>query len=295
MPVALEVDGDELFWIDASKAMGGSDHVRRTGKQGGGPVIDVHTHIPDTGAFAIDGERIYWATGAGEPGVGGLQSMPRSGGEIADLVKGLRVFEIGLAGDRIYLATPDRGGQILVLPRSGGDASILAEGLGSGLANAPFFAFAGGYLFFTRATFEVECDGRVSLVPLSGGPVKTVAEQICRLGGIEADDRGVYWTDWKRQGNRGRVLGLLPPFTGTPAVLAVTEGRPFKLALDDSHLYCTTSSPELPGSILKIPRSGGSHRVQATGQLFPAAIAVDATHVYWTTLRDGTIKRTAKN
>jgi len=294
MPAELEVDGGEVFWIATSKGAMGPAAIRRTSKQGGGPVVDVQTRVLDVGILEVDRQRLYWARGAAVPGEGGLQSMARTGGEPVDLVDELRVFQIGLAGDDIYLATPDRGGQILVLPRSGGPPSILAEGLGSGLGNTPFFAFSGGNLFFTRSTFDVECDGRVSFVPLSGGPVTTVAERICLVGDIEADDRGVYWGDWERAASRGRVLGLAPPFAGPPAVLATTDTRPLMLALDDSHVYCATASAERPGSILEIPRSGGPQRVLAAGQLFPSSIAVDATHVYWTTLRDGAVKRIAR-
>jgi hypothetical protein len=294
LPGDLEVDGDDLYWVNATNAGLDPGVVRSVGKRGGSPT-DVERGIQDVGEIELDAERIYWSAGAAVAGVGGIRSRPKAGGPIIDVVRDMRVFQLDLLGDDIVFASPDRGGRILRVPKAGGPITTLAEALGSGLDNTPLLAIAGGYIFFTQATLKVACDGRVRAVPQGGGPVTTIADGVCHLIGLEADERAVYWTEFDEGKRRGRLLARSAPFTGAATVLAEFPDQPLFLALDDDNVYCTSGRGKDPkGRIHRIPKAGGPARVLATDQLLPSSLALDATHVYWTTALDGEVKRIAR-
>lgn len=84
------------------------------------------------------------------------------------------------------------------------------------------------------------------------------------------------------------------------------------MILDETHVYVAafelpedlTAFP--PANIRSVPKAGGTSTVLATNVLFPYQLAVDATHVYWTSVgtfdfieeeieSDGKVERVAKN
>ena len=48
------------------------------------------------------------------------------------------------------------------------------------------------------------------------------------------------------------------------------------------------------GTVNRAPKAGGEVVVLANGQNQPYDVTVDATHVYWTTLAGGTVMRVPK-
>lgn len=61
--------------------------------------------------------------------------------------------------------------------------------------------------------------------------------------------------------------------------LASGQGEPNGIAVDATTVYWTST---VDGTVMKIPKSGGTPMMVALGQISPIAIAVDATNVYWT-------------
>jgi hypothetical protein len=293
-PADVEVDANDAYWINAVNFGLDPGLIRRTGKAGGGPVVDVEVGIQDIGAIRLDAERVYWAAGAAEEGVGGLWSRTKAGGPVVDLLADTRVFNFVLDGGSVVLASPDAGGRIAALPKSGGPVTVLADDLGPGLDNIPVVAVAGGRVFFSQSTFGTDCDGRVRFVPRSGGAAVTVADELCGLKGIEADNRSVFWTEFDSTAGVGRVVRLDAPFTGAPVVLATMLEPPLFLALDSSTVYFSAGGPEDVGKIRAVQKRGGGRRLLATDQTFPASIAIDKAHVYWTTILEGEVKRVPK-
>lgn len=95
---------------------------------------------------------------------------------------------------------------------------------------------------------------------------------------IAVDATDVYWTDAS-----GTVMRV-PISGGSPATLASGLGDvPYAIALDESSVYWTITGDAMPnaGSVMMLPKRGGTPITLASGINVPAAIAVDATGVYW--------------
>jgi hypothetical protein len=75
---------------------------------------------------------------------------------------------------------------------------------------------------------------------------------------------------------------MTAPLAGGPATaLCTAAGAPvYAVAVDDANVYFTSYAV-----VYEVPHAGGNPTVLASNQGAPNALAVDATHVYWT---DGT-------
>jgi hypothetical protein len=70
------------------------------------------------------------------------------------------------------------------------------------------------------------------------------------------------------------------PTTGSTAIpLAIGQGTPFDLTVDEGWVYWTAFDD---GTVVRIPKSGGTPTALAVAEQGPAGIAVDDTKVYWT-------------
>jgi hypothetical protein len=294
-PVAVQVDSRNAYWVNSRVFEGEPGDIRSAPKVGGGPVRDFEEKILDIGFIALDEKRVYWTQGGADPGIGGIRSKSKLGGEPVDLVTNRRVFAMALADTQIYFASPDNGGQILRVADSGGVVSVLASNVEPGLDNTPLVAIGGDKVFFTQSEFEVDCQGLVRYVPRNGGTVKNVAKEICGLLGLAADATAVYWAEFDSEAGVGRIMKQNAPFTGTPIVLDQLTIRPTFLAVDGGALYYAAGGPGDSGIIVRIPKAGiGLRRVLAVDQQLPVSPTVDGTHVYWATLLDGEVKRAPK-
>jgi hypothetical protein len=294
-PVAVQVDNRTAYWVNSRVFEGEPGDIRSAPKVGGGPVRDFEEKILDIGFILLDDKRVYWTQGGATPGVGGIRSKAKIGGDAVDLVANRRVFAMALADTQIYFASPDNGGQILRVAASGGTLTVLASNVAPGLDNTPLVAIGGDKVFFTQSEFEVDCVGLVRYVPRNGGTVKNVAKEVCGLLGLAADETAVYWTEFDSEAGIGRVMKMNAPFTGTAIVLGQLAIQPTFLALDGGSLYYSAGGPFDAGIIVRIPKAGiGLRRTLAVEQQFPVTPTVDGTHVYWATLLDGEVKRVPK-
>jgi hypothetical protein len=294
-PLAVQVDSRNAYWVNSRVFEGEPGDIRSAPKVGGGPVRDFETKVLDIGFIALDDKRVYWTQGGADPGVGGIRSKAKIGGEAVDLVANRRVFAMALADTQIYFASPDNGGQILRVADSGGVLTVLASNVEPGLDNTPLVAIGGDKVFFTQSEFDVDCQGLVRYVPRTGGTVKNIAKEICGLLGLAADATAVYWTEFDSEAGVGRVMKSNAPFTGTPIVLDQLTIRPTFLAVDGGSLYYAAGGPGDSGVIVRIPKAGvGLRRTLAVEQQLPVSPTVDGTHVYWATLLDGEVKRAPK-
>lgn len=290
-PIDVVADGGTAYWINANAFGELPGDIVSAPSAGGGAVAVLEPALTDVGHLAIDDARLYWMQGATTPGVGGIRSKPRAGGAAADVVTGQRVFAMALSEHSIYFASPDQGGRLQRVAKSGGAITTLASNLGDGLDNVPVIALSNDKVFFTQSTFGVACDGQVRSVSKWGGPVTTLASNVCNLLGLAADDAAVYWSEWDNTTHVGRIMRLTAPYTGAPTALDTLTIKPGLLALDRGSLYYTAGSFADAGIVAKVPSCGGPREVLAVDQLVPLAPSVDRRHVYWTTLLDGEVKR----
>lgn len=291
-PVSVAVSADQVYWISAPNFATEPGSILATPKAGGAVTV-VESDIPDIGFLRLDHDRLYWPMGAEQPGVGGIQTRRQRPGPVTDLVDGLRVFHIALSGAHIYLATPDDGGKIQRIAKTGGALTTLAGDVGPGLDNIPFLAITEDRVVFSQSTFEDECDGRVRYVAKTGGPIVTLESEICNLLEIEADDHWAYWTEYDSEINIGRLMRIKLDGTSGPAVMDTIAAQAMFLARDAVSIYYTAWDGS-NGVIRRVPKHPGTITTLASEQLLPFSIAVDPTHLYWTTILDGEVKRVAK-
>lgn len=290
-PVDVFADNGTAYWLNAN-AFGElpADIMSAPAAGGGAPTV-LESGITDVGHLEHDDTRLYWTQGATTPGVGGIRSKPKAGGPAVDVVAGQRVFAMALSEHSIYFASPDEGGRIQRVAKTGGATTVLASNLGVGLDNVPAMALSNDKVFFTQSTFGVACDGQVRAMPRWGGPVTTLASNVCSLIGLAADDTAVYWSEWDNTTRVGRIMRLTAPYTGTPTALDTLATQPNLLTLDRGSVYYAAGTYADPGIVAKVPSCGGPRTVLAVDQLLPVAPSVDRHYVYWTSLLDGEVKR----
>jgi hypothetical protein len=293
-PLSVVVDAHTAYWVDAIGFGEEPGNIMSAPKAGGGPVQLFEEQIPDLGFLMVDATRIYWGMGATVPGVGGIQAKAKWGGATVDIVTGLRVFATALSDRDIFFASPDDGGKILRVKKTGGPITTLASNVGPGLANVPMIALANHNVFFSQSSFGVECDGMVRFVPRTGGQITDVATEICHLIGLAADPTAVYWSEFDSATQTGRIMKMNAPYTGTPTVLDAVAIQPNLIAIDDAWVYYAATDEEGGGLIARVAKNGEQRQLLAEGQQLPLSVAVDRRHVYWTTVLDGEVKRVAK-
>jgi hypothetical protein len=139
-------------------------------------------------------------------------------------------------------------------------------------------------------------DGGVRRRPRSGGPVEQIATG--QAAGLAVDDTDVYWTNFGRIQRRSKAGGPVEDF------LPGREAR--NIRVDATHVYWDSVDEsvldpsglgEWPGTDAQVSRrakSGGTVERLATGQPLIANMAVDETHVYWST-ENGEVRRRAKH
>jgi hypothetical protein len=108
---------------------------------------------------------------------------------------------------------------------------------------------------------------------------------------IVVDAASVYWIeDSSSNSQQPGAIMKMPIGGGSPEVLvapsidqAIPTGRlgPI-LALDTTNVYWVAGGGSIYGSVMMVPLGGGTP-VTLSGGLLPTAIAVDGSHVYWTT------------
>jgi hypothetical protein len=102
-------------------------------------------------------------------------------------------------------------------------------------------------------------------------------------GALVTDGSYLYWAEGDSSIQRCPVAGC----TGAPEVVAVLDGEPTQLTVDDSSVYATameTHSSSVVGSVFAVDKSGGAMpRLIADNQPSPSSLAVAGGRVYWLT------------
>jgi hypothetical protein len=226
------------------------------------------------GRIAVAGDTVAWSAGiavhatplpCGKP----LRSLYERGSSAE------RTDGIALTPGQVVW-TDSFQGAVWTAPLAGGPARQLVGGLST--LGPMQVALAGDRLWWTTH------DVGLQTMALAGGDLTTIAPGppgSMEVDGIAVDNRYVYWEDLgQRTVNRmalggGEVLVLADSATGLTGALAADGQSVYWAEMDAS------SDPET-GRVHAVSRDGGTSRLLATQGTTPLSMAVDGTHLYWT-------------
>jgi hypothetical protein len=140
-------------------------------------------------------------------------------------------------------------------------------------------------VYWTAGTTGV-ANGTVMRAPRCGGPSITLASGQLTPVAVAVDATGVYWVN--SDGLSGSVMAIQG---GAPRILVAQAQGPTDIAVDATRVYFTTGSLGYgSGSLMAVPKAGGTPQILAQGTDDFDAIAIDATSAYWGT-RTGDVQK----
>lgn len=219
-------------------------------------------------ALTSDGAHLYWVDDVDHT----LYRMPEDGGDLTVLATGVSVGSPwAIAVDTTYVYWgDDEAGAVRRVPKLGGASRTLASGEGQVMA----VVVDGSYLFWTA---NGQNGGRVRRLPRAGGTPTTVTSG-SYLSALAVDSFFVYVADAHVFAGANQILRA--PRGGGAKIALASDEDALGLAIDQSRVYwkrfwtgdVRRASKWMPGAATIAPEGGG------WGDL-----AVDATHVWWTT------------
>jgi hypothetical protein len=288
-PVAVAMDATHVYWTTS----GNEGAVMRAPLAGGDPeMIAANQSWPS--AIAVDATSVYWASG------GTLTKAPLAGGMATRLVpQQLQVDAkaIALDGEHLYVAASgenDRG-TVLRVPLAGGAPVTLATdtgGVPTAIAlDATNVYWANGSSGEQRKVLKVARDGGEPVV-LASGTYSVFA--------LAIDAASAYFTsfDTLAGGVGASAVRKVPLAGGSETMLASGSAQPLALAIDRANVYWTNAStsytfaasPGTDGTVMAVPRTGGTAVALAPAESDPGGIATNGTRVCWVNNGDSTVR-----
>ncbi len=235
-PMALTVDGSNVYWLERNN--GSNGRLRKVSK-GGGAVTDLSTDLHNAQNHLVEaGGYLYF--GDGKSGGGGVIKKVGVNGGVTVLVEGNGLLNLNTAVDvhngNVYF----RNDYDKVLRVSTGGGAVTE--LGSGEPSSLFVTDS--YILFTEYS-----NGNVKRMPLNGGPAVNVATNTYGAGDLVVDGSYVYWIVNNNPGavKRAAVLG------GDEKTYS-TQANSLGLAVDADYVYYGVSVFINQGKIMRAPK-----------------------------------------
>lgn len=280
VPSLLTIDGTHLYWTN----QGGAGAVMRVLKDGGNPeVVGVTDHPP--GGLAVDTDAVYWSE-FGNPGT--VWRIAKADVGTATLPTALadgqgQSIALALDSSNVYWCTP---ATVRTVPKVGGKVTTLARDQG-----VPFWIVVEGSFVFWTNTVSGQVM-RVSMQDVDAGATEIAGGQDTPVG-LTTDPANLYWANYEGpvDGGTPRIMRLAKVNMVAPEVLAEGQLGPTAIRAHGSDLFWTNN---LGGTIMRMPKVGGTPQSIAEAQNAPAGIAVDAAAVYWVNRDDGRVMAVAR-
>ncbi|HEX8796206.1 MAG TPA: hypothetical protein VF765_34890 [Polyangiaceae bacterium] len=250
-----------------------------------------------TGNLAVSSGTVFWSyiDSWGSNPTGPVMAMPERGGTPTTLATGQQLSDMGSGmaanatavywnldycnGECIYSPTGPQGA-VMWAPARGGTGGTIAMDPGS---------FSGVGLDDASVYWANSLQGTVAKAPVAGGAETTLATGQSSPSFLTTDSSNAYWINLGNPPATSEIV-TVPVGGGTPVTLASNQSYPRGLAADGASVYWVT----FDGAIMKVPKSGGTLVMLASGQdtgnSTTNVITVDATSVYWVT-GDGSIMK----
>jgi len=191
--------------------------------------------------------------------------------------------------------TTGNGGQVLAVPRTGGDAVTLATIGATEDECTTHITTDGTYVYWVD--YGGGAIRRVAVDP--PGTMETIATVPNGLGGwgrIVVRDGLVFWA---MGDSEGIWLANADGSSTSPTMIAEAPA-PYGIAVDDTHVYWAENGIDSAptGKIRRLARAGintgGEPEDLETDEEQPGDLVIDDTHVYWLT-RGGVVSRIRKD
>jgi cysteine-rich repeat protein len=153
--------------------------------------------------------------------------------------------------------------------------------LASGLNGPTQFAVGSAYVYWTNYS-----EGTVKRVPKAGGSVELLASGLVGPWAIAVDSTQIFWTDVGADPigvpDTGTVTRM-PLAGGTANTFKTGESNPVSVAVTSSYVYWSNDRAA-SSSVERATLTGTGGTVLVSGMNGASRIALDSTHIYWTSL-----------
>ena len=301
--IVIAVDERRVYWAEqavnpvppAEKAV-----VRSCAKEDcAGTLVTYAINQYGVRRLAVNETDVFW-TVAYDTGSYSIVACPIAGcnGPPSDIALGLRALDFGLDESFIYLLTSEEG--VVRCPIHGcqGTPTVLATP--SALTTTFAFAVGSTHVFWTEGQALSNNSGRIMMVPKDGsaGP-HALAEGGHLVDSLRNDQANLYWVEGYAAGtvkscampNCDRTMTTLASSQRYPHLLDINGDRASWFVLTGGVLASriNLAGAVSMGQLVECPMTGCNSplTILASDEPTPAALASDATHIYWITYRDG--------
>jgi hypothetical protein len=290
VPVDLTVTGNTAIWTEAQSGIvksgcTGAGVIRLLNETTLGPAGRTRTLAREgncagaVGDVVVHGNAVYWLSSRVSPNEYSIERTLRTSGTSETLYTTQQTI-VGLAADTENLYWREgsipvgTSGVIRKMPFSGGEPSIVADGLGSDGSSVGVFAVHAGYAILSET--GVYPAYRLVAVPLDGGATRVLAAIPARARSIVGVGEDVYWVD-------ENALRSVPLAGGEVTTLLENLESPVDLAATNDTLVWTESVCCAHGQKGRVRRLdiGGEATTLAEGVDDSGAITASDGMVYW--------------